>query len=79
MSLFSLEIRIISFGSLQLKLWPKHQNHTKIEDNPTTYPYFYLSLKNRDLESGLLLDTLYNFVGLPLRVISQLESLNFDD
>ena len=28
---------------------------------------------------GLLLGTFYNFVDLPLRVLSQLESLNLDD
>ena len=79
MSLFSVEIEIISFGSLQLNLWPKHQNCTKTKDNPATYPYFHFSLKNRRLRVRCASCTFYNFLGLPRRVLSQLESLNLDD
>ena len=78
-SLFLVKIGIISFGSLQLNLLPKHQNSTKIEDNPVAYPYFHFSLKNRGLRVRFVLGTFYTFVSLPLMALFQLESLNLDD
>ena len=79
----------MSLFSIKKKMESSYLDHYNLTQNTKTVPkqritqhltrIFTSVSKTGDLRSGLLLGTLYIFVGLPLRVLFQLKPLNLDD